>query len=82
MWWSKKALQSRIERLEAASSPETQHTIIIRLVDDLQSLQELPEEPQTWLTWSQAEKRSWQGQGLKVVTLSCQDEVRARSAVR
>lgn len=82
MFWTKRTLESRIAKLEQASSPETQHTIIIRLVHDLQSLQALPEEPTAWLTWPEAQKRSWQGQGVRVVTMSAQDELEARSAVR
>lgn len=81
MFWTKKALESRIQRLERAASPEPGRTIIIRLVQSLETLEELPEECQTWLTWPQAQKRSWQAQGLRVVTLSCADEMQARSAV-
>lgn len=71
----------RIQQLERVSKPEQQQVLIVRLVDSVQSPQELPSEPSEWLTWPMAEKRSWTASGVKVITVSCQDEMQARAAV-
>lgn len=81
MWWTKRSLESRIERLEAVSMPTPERTITITLLDSLESLQELPEEPKDWLTWPAAESQDWTASGLRVITLSAQDELQAREAV-
>jgi hypothetical protein len=75
-------LLRRISKLETAAKPEQQQVLIVRLVDSPETLQGLPQEPTNWLTYQEAEKRSWTASGVKVTYLDSEAERQARATQR